>query len=290
MGVEGSRGGGAMSQVFRAEAQGDTRLEQMGRPGVSQGVDTSPLGDAALSQGSAEGVLHAGAGHGRGSRCQTRSPAAWSGEDPERIARGAPGAASKRKELLGQGAIAVLGPCALAAMAAPARRVNVAHRPMGAFLKPQTASRDGGEAAAVAGEPPAGEESTSRRGAEDDRAFRFPWGSDAGQRGPLPSHGVRRKKRDAAEGAGTGTARVVCDVLERAEVLTQLFRRDELRGLVSVLGQRPNGSARHLLGPFGQASEWQVGDQPWAQWGHGAPSCMCRGMDGDVQAGASAAR
>lgn len=164
MGVAGSRGGGAMSQVCRAEAQGATRLEQMGRPGVSQAVDTSPLGDAALSQGSAEGVLHAGAGHGRGSRGQTRSPAARSGEDPERSARGAPGAASKRKELLGQGAIAVLGPCALAAMAAPARRVNVAHRPMGAFLKPQTASRDGGEAAAVAGEPPAGEESTSRRG------------------------------------------------------------------------------------------------------------------------------
>jgi hypothetical protein len=68
MGVEGSRCGGVMAQILLDEAQVDTRLEQMGRPGVSQGVDARLLVDAALTQGSPEGVLHTGSGHGRGGR------------------------------------------------------------------------------------------------------------------------------------------------------------------------------------------------------------------------------
>jgi hypothetical protein len=68
MGVEGSRGGGVMAQIGLDETQVETRLAQRGRPGVSTGVDTSPLGDAALLKGSPEGVLQAGSGHRFGSR------------------------------------------------------------------------------------------------------------------------------------------------------------------------------------------------------------------------------
>jgi hypothetical protein len=64
MGVEGSHGGGLMPQIFLDETQVETR--QMGRLGVAEGVDTSPLVDAALLKGSPEGVLQAGSGH----RCQ----------------------------------------------------------------------------------------------------------------------------------------------------------------------------------------------------------------------------
>jgi hypothetical protein len=198
MGVEGSRGGGARAQVLLDEAEVDTRREPMGRPGVAKGVETRPLGDAARSQGSAEGVLHAGSGHGRGSRGQLRSPAARSWDAPDRLARGAPVAASPLTAVLGQGDLGVLAPVALAAMEAHARRVQVAHLPRCAFLQPPSASIDGGEAETVAGEPHAGEEGPYLRGAEEDRAFLCPRGSAAGQRGPVPSPGGRLNKLEAA--------------------------------------------------------------------------------------------
>jgi hypothetical protein len=93
MGVEGSRGGGAMSQVLRDAAPVAPRLEPRGRPGGSKGVDPRPLGEATRSQGRAAGVWHAGAGHGRGRHGPTRAPAAQSWEEPERMARGDPVAA-----------------------------------------------------------------------------------------------------------------------------------------------------------------------------------------------------
>jgi len=57
----------------------------------------------------------------------------------------------------------------------------------------------------------------------------FAWGSDAGQRGPRPPHGGLINKREAAPGDGTGTARVVRDVLEREDVRTPCCRSEESR-------------------------------------------------------------
>jgi hypothetical protein len=68
MGGEGSRGGGLMSPIFLDETPVETRLAPLGRPGVAKGVATSPLVDAALLQGSPEGVLQAGSGQRFGSR------------------------------------------------------------------------------------------------------------------------------------------------------------------------------------------------------------------------------
>src|SRR5438552_1357652 len=54
--------------------------------------------------------------------------------------------------------------------------------------------------------------------------------------------------------------------------------------MVRQLAHSPD---RHLLSPFGQASELSILDHPLLEWGHDDPSCPCGVMDGDVQEGSS---
>jgi hypothetical protein len=81
------------------------------------------------------------------------------------------------------------------------------------------------------------------------------------------------EKLDAAQGDGTGTARVVLDVLEIEAVGTAFLLRDAVGGLVVMLRQLADGPDVHLLGPCGQATELQVFDHPLAQLSHGYASC-----------------
>jgi len=71
---------------------------------------------------------------------------------------------------------------------------------------------------------------------------------------------------------GPGAARVMLDVFEIEEVVAQFFLRDAVGGLVGVLRQLADGPDIHLLGPCGQASEWQVFDHSLAQLSHGDTS------------------
>jgi hypothetical protein len=80
------------------------------------------------------------------------------------------------------------------------------------------------------------------------------------------------EKLEAAQGDGTGTTGVVLDVLEIEEVVTEFFLRDAVGGLVVMVRQLPDGPARHLLGPFGQASEVPSFKQPLAPWRQGSTS------------------
>jgi hypothetical protein len=93
--------------------------------------------------------------------------------------------------------------------------VKVRDLPVGAFLKAQATGVAGGET-----HPRAQPLEVCQKGAdlcdtENDREFLFAWGSDEGQGGPCPLPGVFRDKLEAAQGDGTGTARVVRDVFER---------------------------------------------------------------------------
>jgi hypothetical protein len=91
------------------------------------------------------------------------------------------------------------------------------------------------------------------------------------------------KELDAAQGDGTGTARVLLDVLEIEAVVTEFFLRDAVGGRVVMLRQLANSSDIPLLGPFGQAFELQVFEHALAQVRHGDTSCRCGLRDGDVQ-------
>lgn len=61
---------------------------------------------------------------------------------------------------------------------------------------------------------------------EDTRELLLAWCAPKGQRGPGPLEGRLVEKRATAEGDGTGTARLVLDVLEREEVLPEFLLRD----------------------------------------------------------------
>jgi hypothetical protein len=106
-----------------------------------------------------------------------------------------------------------------------------------------------------------------------------PVGADAGQRGPFLAQGVLIAKLDAAQGAGPGTARVGRDVRAREAGGTAFLRRDAVGGLVVMLRRLADGPEVQLLGPFGQATEWPVFEQPLAPLSHGDASCPGGVMD-----------
>jgi hypothetical protein len=160
----------------------------------------------------------------------------------------------------------------MADVEAHARRVDVSDLQVGAFLEAQATGRDGGETHPVARSFEVGQKGSALCDTEDDRERLFAWGSDKGPRGPCLLPGVLIEKLEAAQGDGTGTARVVLDILEIAKVVTKFFLRDAVGRLVVMLRQLADGPDIHLLGPFGQASEWQVFDHPWAPWRHGSTS------------------
>jgi hypothetical protein len=97
---------------------------------------------------------------------------------------------------------------------AHARSVDVSHLQVGPFLEAQATGVNGGETHPIARQFQVCQKGADLCDTEDDWEFLFAWGSDEGQRGPCPPQGVLIKKLDAAQGDGTGTARVVLDVLE----------------------------------------------------------------------------
>jgi hypothetical protein len=169
--------------------------------------------------------------------------------------------------------IAVLGAFATAHVDKHTCTVNLGNLQVGAFLKPQAAGVAGDETHPVAQQFQVRQNGAGLFDTDDDREFLFPWGSEECQRGQFLVQGVFIEKLDAAQGHGTGTARVVLDVLEIEEVVTEFFLRDAVGGLVLVLRQLADGPDVHLLGPCGQASVLQVGDHPLAQLSHGYTSC-----------------
>jgi hypothetical protein len=78
---------------------------------------------------------------------------------------------------------------------------------------------------------------------------------------------------DAAQGDGTGTARVVFDVFEVEEILTQFFLRDPVGGLVVMFSQLADSPDIHLLSPCRHPSELQILDHPLLQCCHSNTSC-----------------
>jgi hypothetical protein len=129
---------------------------------------------------------------------------------------------------------------------------------MGAFLKAEAARVDGAQADAIAQEFQVGQNGAPLIEAEDHRQLLLPWGADKGEGGPFPFQGLFVEERDAAQRNGARAPRVVLDVLEGEEIVTQFFLRNMLRGFVVVLSQLPYSSDITLLGPCGEASELEV--------------------------------
>jgi len=82
MGGDGGGGWRMMSHSVLDEAQIDAGLQPMGGIAVSQGVPRSTLVDTTVREGCPEGLLHTGAGHGRGGGGHADTATAWSGAKP----------------------------------------------------------------------------------------------------------------------------------------------------------------------------------------------------------------
>ncbi len=76
---------------------------------------------------------------------------------------------------------------------------------------------------------------------------------------------------DAAYCDGGSGPRVMLDILEKEEVVSEFFVRDEVRGLVVMLGELTDGSDVAFLSAVGVSSElkrlWSL-----AKFGHGYTS------------------
>jgi hypothetical protein len=118
---------------------------------------------------------------------------------------------------------------------------------------------------------------------EDHGELLLPGDADKGQGRPFPLEGRLVEELEPVQRDGTGRTRVVLDVLEGEAVITQFCLRALVRGLVVIVGQGAHGPDIQLLGPFRQAAQRQVLNQPLAQWGPGSTSCTEGVRVGDVQ-------
>jgi hypothetical protein len=202
---------------------------------------------------------------------------------------GAPGGASPWQGAWRQRAVAVLGPLARADVEAHARSGEVSALQVGPFVATPPTGVEGGETHARARPLEVRQQGSDLCDTAEDREFRFAWGADEGPRGPCSLHRVLIAKLAAAQGDGTRAARVVLDVLEREAIVTECFLRAAVGGLVVMVRQWPDGPDRHLLGPFGQASQLPVFNHPLAQWRHGSTSWV-GGGDGWRRTGGSVCR
>ena len=69
-------------------------------------------------------------------------------------------------------------------------------------------------------------------------------------------------------GDGRGRQRVLLDILDVQEILSEFFLADEIRRLVVVLGELAHGADAGFLSPFRHASELKSLDHSLLQVGH----------------------
>ena len=207
-------------------------------------------------------------GHGGRGGGHAVSPASWCRQKPERMAVGAPVLTQEPERGRWQGHIPVFSPFPTPDMDEHARTIHIRHLEVRAFLEAEAAGVDSTQARPRTEEVQVGQHGTHCFQAEDDGEFLLPWGADTGQRGPLPFEGVLVEELDAAQRNGAGAPRVVLDVFDIEEIVTEFLLHNLVRGFVVMFRQLADGSDRHLLGAFRHAAELQSFDHPLAQSGH----------------------
>jgi hypothetical protein len=272
MGVDAGGGGRAMSEILLNKAQVDAGLQQMPGPGMTPRMDRGPFVDATVFEGGAERVLNAAAGHGLGGRRQTGPSPTGRREDPDRGAMSDPRLPKQVQRPLRQRDVAIFAAFALPDVDHHASAVDIGDLKTGSLLKPQTTGVDGGQADAVAGESDAAQNPSDLFQAQDHRQLLFAWRANKPEGGPVALEGLFEEELDATQRDGAGAARVVFDVLDREEVLSEFFLGDHVGGFVIVLRQLAHGPDVHLLCALGQAPELESLDHSLTKFGHGYTS------------------
>ncbi len=222
---------------------------------MAQRVDRGGLGEAAGAQRGPKGALQAALAHGG---VAARGGGVRAGEEPSGVAVGAPVGAQQRQAALGQGDVAVLVALGVAEVQQLALAVDVADLQADAFLQPQPAGVDGGQADAIRRAVHTGQDLTDLGGTKHRRQFLLVGRADQVEGGPVAPQGVLEEELDAAQRQGRGAAGDVLDVVEVEEVLAEVLFADLVGGLAAVGDELADGADVGLLRLGGQAAQAQV--------------------------------
>jgi hypothetical protein len=77
---------------------------------------------------------------------------------------------------------------------------------------------------------------------------------------------------------GSGWPRVLLDILDVEEILSEFLLGDQVRRLLVMLSELPDGPNVGFLSALGEASELKRLDHSLSQFGHGYTSCFGIGL------------
>lgn len=236
-----------------------TLFEQVCGVGMAQRVNMSCLSDATGFESQAEGALQRGAAHGLGGRGSALTGVTLGGEEQRRMAMRFPLIAQEQKRALGQRHVTIAVALARADVQEHALGIDVAHLKVQAFPQAQAAGINGGQADALIQGGNRGQEASDFGGGEDDRKFELMIGANQFNfSGPGKPEGFFPEEFDGAEGLGAGLAGDFLDALEMDEILTELFRGDQVGGLGVELTQLTDTGEVSLLGARLDTEQLQV--------------------------------
>ena len=135
---------------------------------------------------------------------------------------------------------------------------------MGALLEAQATGVNRGEADARAEQAGTAEHRSHLFEAQDHGQFLLARGADNAEGGPVSVEGVLEEELDATQGNRARAPRVLLDILDVEEILSEFFLGDHVWGLVIVLRQLAHSPDVHLLRTLRQAPELKALDHALA--------------------------
>ena len=251
------------------EAKIDAGGEEMGRPGLAQGMNAGQFVDAAPLEGVPEGCLKAALGQGLRGGGSLDSASPRSRKNQQGSARGDPGLAQEFQGPVWQWDVPVLPAFPVADRNESARTIAIGHARLRSLLQPHPAGVNGGETGAVREQPDGPEALSHRLDAQEDGEVFLPRWANKRQGRPCSCAGMLTDKLDPAPCTGGRTAGGLPDVLQVKEGLATFFLRDLRRGLVKVLRKLAHGPNVPLLSTCRQAPERKSLDHASAECCHG---------------------
>jgi hypothetical protein len=258
MEVEGGGLERVVAEVLLDEAQIDTGLEQVRGVAVAQGVDRDALSEAELPDHAPHGALHAGAGDGLGGGAGGLGVTPDGGEEPERIALGAPVVAQHVQRARRERDVAILRTFAAVDVDEPAAAVHVADLQVQALVQTKAEGVDGPEVGAVVWRAGRFDEAVGLLERENIGQGLRDADTQAREGLPLAGLGVAEEEADAVERHLDGGRSERCLVLEVEEVFAELGLGEPVGRAAKVAGELTDFAQVSLLRASAEAGDLEV--------------------------------
>jgi hypothetical protein len=256
------------------ESKVDTSLKQMSGKGVTKRVNRSEFVDAALLERGAEGLLNAALRQGLSRFREVSMLTSLGRKQKQPIAMSGPELAKEFESAMRQRDIAIFAAFATTDVEHHSGAVDIRDAKMSTFLKPQSTGVDSCEADPIARQTNQGENTADFIEGEDDRKFFLRSRANQRENRPLAVEGMGEEELYPAKSDGRGRARPLLDIDDEEKVVSEFIFRDQVRGLVEVLGELADGADVALLSANGVALKLKRLDHSLAKFGHGNTSCF----------------